>query len=99
MAGLVRTRRECGEIGSGQWSSFPTRNDAVLGLQHEADDTCLVIVNNLSGTPQRTELPILPEDFEKTTELFADSSYPDVDGTQMTLRPFGFRWLRVRGVY
>jgi maltose alpha-D-glucosyltransferase/alpha-amylase len=99
MAGLLRTRRECGEIGTGSWSAFPTGTDAVLGLTYEVPDSRLLIVNNLSGRTQRVRLDAAKAELTCVTEMFADSFYPEWEGDEITLKPFGFRWLRLGGVY
>ena len=99
MAGLIRTRKECGEIGAGEWSSFNTGTEEVLGLRYEVPESALVIVNNLSDKPQQTALGIAKDEIATTTELFADSPYPHPTPEGMKLKPFGFRWLRVGGIY
>lgn len=98
MAGLLRTRRECRELGTAPCTAFETKNDAVLGLRYDAEDCSIVIVNNLSGEKQDAVLPIDEDACETATELFADAQYPAISG-KLRLNPFGFRWLRLGGVY
>ena len=99
MAGLARARRECGQIGSSPWSTFETGSDAVLGLKYEGDDGTVITVNNLSRKGQTTALPIGADDGDRVTELFADGPYPGLRKAKFELKPYGFRWLRVGGVY
>ena len=100
ITGLTRTRRECGQIGTGTWEAFDTGNDAVLGLKFEDSSGCSIhIVNNLTGQKQTTALAIPEPCPEATTELFADSRYRPVKRDRMSLEPYGFRWLRIGGVY
>ncbi len=98
MAALCRTRRECGHIGSSKWEAFDTGNDCVLGLRYEDDDCSVIIVNNLADSKQKTALPVPKDAYESTTELFADSHYKGWKPS-FELQPYGFRWLRVGGVY
>ena len=100
MAELCRTRRECGQIGTAKWGAVNTENDAVLGLKFEDDAGCSIhIVNNLSGKKQTTRLGIPEPCPGDTTDLFSDSRYGPVKRDRMTLEPYGYRWLRVGGVY
>ena len=99
MAGLIRTRRECGEIGANECASFETGCDAVLGLKYEAPGSTVIIVNNLSGEPRTAVLPVSPETRDSATELFADGPYAKLTAAKTELNPYGFRWFRVGGVY
>lgn len=100
LSGLMRTRRECAQLGTAPCEAFETGSDAVLGLRFEDDTGCAIhIVNNLSGKKQQVSLGIGSGCEDETTELFADSTYPPVRRDKMTLEPYGYRWLRVGGIY
>lgn len=99
MAGLTRARRECGEIGTGDWSALDTGNDAVLGLRYNGGDSAIVTLCNLSPAKQSSKLELTEEEQISATELFADAPYPDPDGKTQQLNGFGFRWLRIGGIY
>lgn len=98
MAQLCRTRRECGQIGVAKWEAFDTGSDCVLGMKYTSNEGTILIVNNLADSKQRIEMPIGNGDPDTTTELFADSKYEGFD-PKLTLQPYGFRWLRIGGVY
>ena len=99
MAGLLRTRRECGEIGICPSATFATGTDAVLGIRYDEGASTLVMVNNLSAKKQAVHLPLSEEQLLTATELFADSRYPAFERPRFTLQPYGYRWLRVGGIY
>jgi maltose alpha-D-glucosyltransferase / alpha-amylase len=100
MAGLMRVRRECGEIGAGRWQVLETGDDRVLGLRYDVDDSAIVILNNLSGQRCPVKLDVSDEERRTATELFADRRYEPLTARRpLRLSPYGYRWLRLGGVY
>jgi maltose alpha-D-glucosyltransferase/alpha-amylase len=103
MAGLIRTRRECGEIGSGQRSKLKIDGggEAVLGLRYDAADCAILILNNLSGKRCDVTLDLSEAETATATDLFGDRRYDPLDpaNPHMRLNPYGYRWLRIGGVY
>jgi maltose alpha-D-glucosyltransferase/alpha-amylase len=101
MATLIRARKESGAIGTGVWTSLETGSDAVLALRHDADDVCILTLVNLSDEPQKINLDLTDEEIGAATELFEDSLYPVFRKGKktMTLNPYGYRWIRLRGSY
>ncbi len=101
MASLMRTRRECSEIGTGAWSVMETGNDAVLALRHDIADSSIVIVNNLGRKRCTVALGLTPEDVATSTDLFCERAYEplDADNPRMRMEGFGYRWIRVGGIY
>lgn len=99
MAGLIRTRRECGEIGTGEWKTLDTGSPAVLALHYDTPYCAIVTVNNLSGQRQSVDLALSPEDLERATILFSDAAYQLKAGGTFRINPYGYLWLRVGGMY
>jgi len=101
MATLIRTRRECAEIGSGTNRSLELGTDHVLGLRHETEDSAVIVLNNLSDQVQEIVVELTHRECATTTELLRDSPYPPFteSGGKMTIGPYGFRWFRIGGIY
>jgi maltose alpha-D-glucosyltransferase/alpha-amylase len=101
MASLTRTRRECGEIGSGAWQVLDTGNDAILGLRYDVEDSSIVILNNLSAQRHTITLDLSEAEIATTTDLFCDRRYGPIDAKRRRVRidGFGYRWMRLGGVY
>jgi maltose alpha-D-glucosyltransferase/alpha-amylase len=101
IASLMRTRRECGEIGVGRWEALDTGDDAVLGVRYEVDDCAIVVFNNLSRQRRTIKVDLSEEELRTATDLFCDRRYePLTDGeSRMRIEGLGYRWLRVRGIY
>ena len=100
-ASLMRARRECGEIGAGAWQVMETGVDAVLGMRYDADDSAIIIVNNLSGRRISLNLALTENETKTATDILTDRRYDPLDpaAPKMRIEPYGFRWLRVRGIY
>ena len=101
IAGLIRTRRECGEIGAGRCEIIQTGNDAILGLRYDGDDSAIIVLNNLSPGRHTVALDLTAREIATATDLFGDRQYQPLDpGSQrMRIDGFGFRWMRLGGVY
>lgn len=101
MATLIRARKESGAIGAGSWSAVETGNDAVLAIRHDLDAVSVITMVNLSGQEQSFPLELTAEEAEKSTDLFEDTLYPAIadENPTLELSPFGYRWIRVGGVY
>jgi maltose alpha-D-glucosyltransferase / alpha-amylase len=80
-----------------------TGNDAVLAIRYEDPDheSAIVVLNNLSPNRQSIRLDLTEREIATTTELLADRRYDPLDPKTQRLRlsGFGFRWLRLGGVY
>jgi maltose alpha-D-glucosyltransferase / alpha-amylase len=101
MATLIRVRKESAAIGTGEWSALDLESDPVLGLRHDDNNVSVITLVNLSDEEQSFELELTAEEVEASTDLFEDELYPEFDGANPTLslNPYGYRWIRVGGVY
>lgn len=101
MGSLIRVRRECGEIGDGSWSTMETGHDSVLAIRHRSDHGSVIVVNNLSGKRRDIRLELPEEELPTVTDLLSDRAYPALQETagRMRIAPWGFRWMRVKGIY
>jgi maltose alpha-D-glucosyltransferase / alpha-amylase len=101
MATLIRVRKESAAIGTGEWSALDLESDAVLGLRHDDNNVSVITLVNLSDEEDSFELELTAEEVEASTDLFEDELYPEFDDANptLTLNPYGYRWIRVGGVY
>ena len=101
MAMLIRTRRECGEIGAGKCQVLDTENDAILGLRYDDGDSAIVVLNNLSRDRHTITLDLTEREIATATGLLANRRYEPINSTSKRIRidGFGFRWLRLGGIY
>lgn len=101
MSFLIRVRKECGAIGSGKGTAMQLRNDAVLGIRHDEEGVAVIALTNLSDRAQEVSLDLTKEEVETATDLFEDRLYDPISHATPTLalEPYGYRWIRVGGVY
>ena len=101
MAALIRVRKECGEIGFGSWTLVESGSDAVFVIRYDVDDSTVLVATNLSPDAQEITLAIDPADLDGETDLLGDRQYEPLDANhrEMRIEGYGFRWMRLRGVY
>jgi glycosidase len=94
MERLIRRRRECPELGWGDWALLDQDDPAVLAHRADWDGATIVAVHNLAGRAT-----------EATLALDADGTLVDLFGTDelavdgdvtLPVAPHGHRWFRLR---
>ncbi len=95
---LIRTVRECPEIGVGDWSALnlPT-SPSVLVHRFDAPEGSILLLHNLADVP--TTVDIGPQEgIGRPWEMFADGPYerPNAKLKGLELHGWGYRWIRLR---
>ena len=90
---IIRMRKECPEIGWGDFRVLETGSRAVLAVRYDWRDTAVLAVHNLAAEPVEISLRVQEE---KLTNLFTDahSEAPH----RIALEPYGYRWYRPGGL-
>jgi maltose alpha-D-glucosyltransferase / alpha-amylase len=101
MAGLIRVRKECGEIGAGSWELLQTGSEEVFGIRYDVDDSAIIILSNLSRNRRTVSIELTEEERKTTTDLFTDRRYEPLEAgaEKFRMEGFGYRWLRIGGIY
>jgi maltose alpha-D-glucosyltransferase/alpha-amylase len=96
----IRTRKECPEIGWGDWSILPTGTEQVLAMRYDWDDRTTVFLHNFGATPCAVRLRVDARDGHLLTNLLRqDRSEADESGRHVIdLDAYGYRWYRVGGL-
>jgi maltose alpha-D-glucosyltransferase/alpha-amylase len=97
MERMIRMRKECPEIGWGDWKILPTGTDQVLAMRYDWDDRTSVFVHNFGDKPCAVRLRVdSPEGDMLTNLLRQQRSDADESGRHtMDLEAYGYRWYRV----
>jgi maltose alpha-D-glucosyltransferase/alpha-amylase len=100
VAHAIRVRRECPELGWGQWRTLKLNDPRVLAIETCWRDGRVVTLHNLSAEPATVHLPDdLAEPAQaKPTEVrqvLGDTEPPFTTGQEIALGGYGFRWLRL----
>jgi maltose alpha-D-glucosyltransferase/alpha-amylase len=97
MERLVRTRKECREIGWGAWKVLRTGNKGVLALRYDWQANAMVVLHNLSARPCTIQLDPGGETPCRLVNVLSDehSSAREGGRHRLTLEGYGYRWFRV----
>lgn len=97
MLRLIRTRKECPEIGEGDFTVLETGDPRVFAHCCEWKGALVLAIHNLSDEPCTVRLP-LDDDKDAThlVDLLGDRTYAPIrDRTpEVRLGGYGYRWLR-----
>ena len=94
---IIRMRKECAEIGWGDWSIISRLPDQVLGLRYDWNDRSTIVLHNFADSPCAVRLRVEGPNGARLTNLLSqDQSDADEQGHHhVELEPYGYRWLRV----
>jgi maltose alpha-D-glucosyltransferase/alpha-amylase len=92
---LIRRRKECPEIGWGDFRVIDVGADSVLGIRYEWRGNVVFCLHNLAG--ESIECTVR-EPMRMTNLLFAEDSEPQGNKHVIELEPYGYRWFRVGGL-
>jgi maltose alpha-D-glucosyltransferase/alpha-amylase len=96
---MIRTLRECPEVGTGR-CSLPEVDvpDAVLVHRFDAPEGAMLFLHNLGAEGCTLHIGHQPGAGDEVVEVFADRGYdaPSADLRDVPLGPWGYRWIRLR---
>jgi maltose alpha-D-glucosyltransferase/alpha-amylase len=99
MVNMIRLRKECPEIGWGEWKRLPVRAKPVLALSYEHQGRRVIVLHNFSREPQSVRLRVQGKGREVLANLIqADESRNAAGVHGVTLEAYGYRWYRVGGL-
>jgi len=100
MIRMIRLRKECPEIGWGDWRVIRTNRPEVLAMLYEWRHTRLLCVHNLAHAPCAVRLKLDVDRGDRLADLIEeDEAIADERGVHhLELQPYGYRWYRVGGL-
>lgn len=100
MERLVRTRKQCPEIGWGDWEILETGDPGVFAHRCSWSGGAVIAVHNLADRPAAVRLKAGSTRQEKLVELLGDQPYSLVGiDEEIDLEPYGYRWFRMGGAH
>jgi maltose alpha-D-glucosyltransferase/alpha-amylase len=91
---IIRTRKECPEIGWGDWKLIGRLPEHVLGIRYEWNDRATIVLHNFSDRPAKVRFAGDGCDF-LINLLSQERCAADKSGRHtLELEPYGYRWLR-----
>ncbi|MFL5417570.1 MAG: alpha-glucosidase C-terminal domain-containing protein, partial [Myxococcales bacterium] len=94
---IIRMRKECPEIGWGDFRVLDTGHKRVLGIRYEWRNNAVVVLHNLADEP--IEAAVRVEE-DNLVNLFSEA-HSERRGTaahKIALEPYGYRWFRAGGL-
>lgn len=100
MARMIRLRKECPEIGWGDWTVLATGSPYVLALRYDWRGNSVVVVHNFADHPQMVRLRPGVERGHLLVDLIREEeSRAGASGVhRLALDAYGYRWFRVGGL-
>jgi maltose alpha-D-glucosyltransferase/alpha-amylase len=97
---MIRLRKECPEIGWGDWKILSTGAPSVLAMCYTWRRNSLVVVHNFRDQPCEASIKPGVEGADRLVNLLVeDTSTADSAGThKVALEAYGYRWYRVGGL-
>lgn len=98
MTSLIRLRKECPEIGWGDWEILKTGFPEVLGICYSWRGNSLITLHNFDEKPYEIILDLKPNKEEKLIDLMRNEHIDaNEDGNiRITLEAYGYKWFRTR---
>jgi maltose alpha-D-glucosyltransferase/alpha-amylase len=97
MTAMIRLRKECPEIGWGEWSLVKTTAPGVLGLSYEWKGNALIVLHNFTARPKEARVRLSRKDENILTDVRQnEESHAGDDGRhRLALEAYGYRWYRI----
>jgi maltose alpha-D-glucosyltransferase/alpha-amylase len=97
MTAMIRLRKECPEIGWGEWSLLKTAAPGVLALRYEWKGNALIVLHNFTAKPKEARFRLSRKDEDILTNLRQnEESHAGEDGRhRIALEAYGYRWYRI----
>ena len=95
---MIRTLRECPEVGVGACTTLDVTPASVLAHRLDARQGEMLFLHNLSSAEVIVDVGQLPATGNDPVEVFADRRYdaPTRSLASIALGGYGYRWLRLR---
>jgi len=96
---LMRTYKQCPELGWGKWRTVEADSPAVLAHRSDWRNESILVVHNLGQSPCTVTLKDAAEEPTRVVELISDGAYQDILDTAhpILLEGYGYRWFRLAG--
>jgi maltose alpha-D-glucosyltransferase / alpha-amylase len=99
-ARMVRLRKECPEIGWGEYTVLGTGSSDVLALRYDWRGNSIIVIHNFADHPRAVRIRPGVDDGERLVDLLnEEENRANKSGVHsISLDAFGYRWFRVGGL-
>ena len=93
-ARMIRLRKQCPEVGWGEWRIVPAGSSAVLAIEYRRRGNAIVCVHNLDDVAHETKLRLGGGTLANLIDV--EEVHAGGDGIhRVPLEPYGSRWFRL----
>ncbi|WP_132053657.1 alpha-amylase family protein [Pseudocnuella soli] len=98
MTSLIRLRKECPEIGMGNWEILDAGVPTVLAMRYSWKGNAVMMVHNFGDKPVEIKLPATKGASERLDDLMDQDSIEGNSAKKFTIgmTAYGYRWFRVK---
>jgi maltose alpha-D-glucosyltransferase / alpha-amylase len=93
MTEMIRVRKECPEIGAGEWTILATRDRHVLAVLYERSDGAVLCVHNFDEEPREVTFELTGAPRLRSL-LGREGSHATNGKHTLRLEPLGYEWYR-----
>jgi maltose alpha-D-glucosyltransferase / alpha-amylase len=97
---LIRTRKQCPELGRGKWCILETDEPSVFANCCEWEGNAVITLHNLADRACTVTLKSNDYKMQYLIDLLGDQQYEPLDGNcdAIQLDAYGYRWFSVNGL-
>jgi len=89
---MIRLRKQCPEIGWGEWRLLPTRSNSILAIEYTWRGSTIVCLHNLSGQTREARVQAGRETLANLVDV--EELHATGGVHRIALEPYGYRWYR-----
>ena len=93
---MIRLRKQCPEIGWGEWRLLPTRSNSILAIEYTWRGSTIVCLHNLSGQTHEARVQSGRETLANLVDVEELHAAGGVH--RIALEPYGYRWYRAGAI-
>jgi maltose alpha-D-glucosyltransferase / alpha-amylase len=96
MIQMIRIRKECPEIGTGEWQIVPTRSRHTLAVVYTRRDSAVLCIHNFDEEPREISLDLKMSSGDRLSSLFGSGESHSSNGRhRLRLEALGYDWYRL----
>lgn len=98
MERVLRTLRECPEVGENSCEVLESGHASVLAHRYTGPHGAMLFLHNLDGDGRTVHLGDQLRTYSAPIEALADADYGDLELGELKLNAWGYRWIRLEFV-
>jgi maltose alpha-D-glucosyltransferase / alpha-amylase len=93
MKSLIIKRKNCPEIGRGEWDTLSLDNEKLLAILYTQEEKKLLVICNFSSKKEKGKLGKLATN-DELIDILSDDDYKKPSST-IEVNAYGYRWIKI----